>query len=64
MEGGAASIEVGEAGRIGVADGLEGRQAGCRRSEVHALGIHLRTCMSVWAYDIVESESESKKLES
>ena len=41
MEGGAASIEVGEAGWIGVADGLDGRQAGCRGSLVHALGIQL-----------------------
>ena len=42
VEGGAASIEVGEAGRIGKADGLEGLHAGGGRSEVHALGIQLR----------------------
>lgn len=53
MEGGAASIEVGEAGWIGVADGLEGRQAGCRGSLVHALGIQLSM-----VYDSVKSKSK------
>ena len=39
MEGGAAGVEVGEAAWIGVADGLDGRQAGRRRSLARALGI-------------------------
>ena len=56
MERTAAGVEVGEAGGIGVADGLDGRQAGCRRSLARALGVQLRMICMICR--------ESRKLES